>query len=88
MTYSCRICGTALEQFMSFGEMPIANGFLTPNEFKSEYFFELKPGFCESCFTYRPTFWRLVIRDRAHARTKSAEPPPVSFFGQTWLQEL
>ena len=36
---------------MSFGEMPIANGFLTPNEFKSEYFFELKPGFCESCFT-------------------------------------
>ena len=44
MTYSCRICGTALEPFMSFGEMPIANGFLTPEEFKSEYFFELKPG--------------------------------------------
>ena len=51
MTYSCRICGTALEPFMSFGEMPIANGFLTPDKFKSEYFFELKPGFCESCCT-------------------------------------
>ena len=44
MANSCRICGTALEPFMSFGEMPIANGFLTPAEFKSEYFFELKPG--------------------------------------------
>ena len=51
MIYSCRICGTDLEPFMSFGEMPIANGFLTPAEFKSEYFFELKPGFCESCST-------------------------------------
>lgn len=51
MTYSCRICGAALEPFMSFGEMPIANGFLTPAEFESEYFFELKPGFCESCST-------------------------------------
>ena len=51
MTYSCRICGTALDPFMSFGEMPIANGFLTPAKFNSEYFFELKPGFCEICST-------------------------------------
>lgn len=51
MTYSCRICGTELMPFMSFGQMPIANGFLTPAEFESEYFFELKPGFCESCST-------------------------------------
>jgi len=36
---------------MSFGEMPIANGFLTPAKFNSEYFFELKPGFCEICST-------------------------------------
>ena len=53
MIYNCRICGTDLEPFMSFGEMPIANGFLTPAEFKSEYFFELKPGFCESCSTFQ-----------------------------------
>jgi methylation protein EvaC len=34
---------------MSFGRMPIANGFLTTEEVKDEYFFELAPAFCESC---------------------------------------
>jgi len=34
---------------MSFGRMPIANGFLTPEQFADEYFFELKVGFCEHC---------------------------------------
>ena len=38
---------------MSFGRMPIANGFLTPSEFANEYFFELKPAFCESCGTFQ-----------------------------------
>ncbi|MEK9628832.1 MAG: class I SAM-dependent methyltransferase [Nitrospinota bacterium] len=51
MKYTCRICDTSLEPFMSFGKMPIANGFLTPDDFASEYFFELKPGFCENCST-------------------------------------
>jgi methylation protein EvaC len=34
---------------MSFGRMPIANGFLTPDQFDGEYFFELKVGFCSQC---------------------------------------
>ena len=34
---------------MSFGRMPIANGFLTPEQFQEEYFFELKAGFCPIC---------------------------------------
>lgn len=34
---------------MSFGKMPIANGFLTPNQYTEEYFFELKVGFCPKC---------------------------------------
>jgi len=34
---------------MSFGRMPIANGFLTTSEIPSEYFFELAPAFCERC---------------------------------------
>lgn len=34
---------------MSFGKMPIANGFLTPDQFAEEYFFELQVGFCEQC---------------------------------------
>jgi methylation protein EvaC len=34
---------------MSFGKMPIANGFLKPDQVKDEYFFELAPAFCEKC---------------------------------------
>jgi methylation protein EvaC len=45
----CLVCGAAIEPFMSFGKMPIANGFLTPNQFAQEYFFELKVGFCPKC---------------------------------------
>ena len=46
---SCLICERSVEPFMSFGKMPIANGFLTPEEFSDEYFFELKVAFCENC---------------------------------------
>ena len=34
---------------MSFGRMPIANGFLSPDQFADEYFFELQVAFCPSC---------------------------------------
>ena len=45
----CRICDTPIEAFMSFGRMPIANGFLTAEEVSEEYFFELAPAFCGNC---------------------------------------
>jgi len=45
----CRICGSAIEAFMSFGKMPISNGFLRPDEFDNEYFFELAPAICGNC---------------------------------------
>lgn len=38
---------------MSFGRMPIANGFLMPEQFRDEYFFELKPAFCPECLTFQ-----------------------------------
>jgi methylation protein EvaC len=46
---NCRICGSAIEAFMSFGKMPIANGFLTPDQIPNEYFFELAPAYCANC---------------------------------------
>ncbi len=46
---ACRSCGSRVEAFISFGKMPIANAFLTPEEFKDEYFFELQVGFCPTC---------------------------------------
>ncbi len=45
----CLICQTCYEPFTSFGRMPIANGFLTAEQFDEEYFFELRVGFCPSC---------------------------------------
>lgn len=46
---SCRVCNSKIEPFMSFGKMPIANGFLTPEQIPNEYFFELAPAFCSHC---------------------------------------
>tara|TARA_B110000503_G_scaffold85544_1_gene130160 strand:+ start:218 stop:1417 length:1200 start_codon:yes stop_codon:yes gene_type:complete len=42
---NCKISGLALKPFMSFGEMPIANGFLKKKEFKKEFFFNMEVGF-------------------------------------------
>jgi methylation protein EvaC len=46
---TCLICGAFYETFMSFGQMPIANGFLTAEQFPDEYFFELRVGHCPRC---------------------------------------
>jgi methylation protein EvaC len=45
----CRICKSSYEPFISFGKMPIANGFLRQQDFSKEYFFELATGFCPNC---------------------------------------
>lgn len=45
----CRVCDARIDAFMSFGRMPIANGFLTAKEIPDEYFFELAPAFCSVC---------------------------------------
>ncbi|MBI1867920.1 MAG: class I SAM-dependent methyltransferase [Methylocystis sp.] len=46
---SCLICKSAIEPFISFGRMPIANGFLTKEQFAVEPFYELATGFCKTC---------------------------------------
>lgn len=45
----CLICHAPIQPFISFGKMPIANGFLSRKEFADEYFFELRVAFCEHC---------------------------------------
>jgi methylation protein EvaC len=49
----CRICQHAIDAFLTFGRMPIANGFLLPDQFRDEFFFELKPAFCDRCLTFQ-----------------------------------
>ena len=43
----CKILKTEINPFMTFGKMPIANGFLTKENFDSEFFFNLDVGFSE-----------------------------------------
>jgi methylation protein EvaC len=45
----CLICRSPIAPFISFGRMPIANGFLRPEEFATEHFFDLKIAFCGHC---------------------------------------
>jgi methylation protein EvaC len=49
----CRVCGARIAAFMSFGRMPIANGFLNDEEIPSEHFFELAPAFCSQCSMFQ-----------------------------------
>lgn len=46
---SCLICNKDIQNVISFGKMPIANGFLSKDQFKDEYYFELKTAFCPNC---------------------------------------
>jgi len=41
----CKITREKIKPFMSFGKMPIANGFLYQKNFKKEFFFDLEVGF-------------------------------------------
>ena len=43
----CKLSGKKINPFMSFGKMPLANGFLNENEFKTEYFYKMEVGFSE-----------------------------------------
>ena len=45
----CRVCDARIDAFMSFGRMPIANGFLPTSKIANEYLFELAPAFCDAC---------------------------------------
>ena len=47
----CRVCANKINPFVSFGKMPIANGFLEKEQFENEYFFELATAFCDRCYS-------------------------------------
>jgi methylation protein EvaC len=49
----CRVCNAPISAFMSFGRMPIANGFLNDDEIRNEYFFELAPAVCSQCSMFQ-----------------------------------
>lgn len=76
---ACLVCETPIEPFLSFGRMPIANGFLTPDQFASEYFFELAVAHCPNCSMVQLS--ELVDRERMFHEN-------YAFFSSTsaWMQ--
>lgn len=51
MKKKCRVCNVDIEEFMSLGQMPIANAFVKEDKKNKQFFYNLKIGFCEKCFT-------------------------------------
>lgn len=49
----CRCCGFPIKESMTFGQMPIANAFISPSASYDEYFFEMSTAFCTNCNTYQ-----------------------------------
>ena len=43
----CKITNKVIEPFMSFGNMPIANGFIHKENFNKEFFFKMEVGFSD-----------------------------------------
>jgi methylation protein EvaC len=43
----CKITNKPIKPFMSFGKMPIANGFIEEKNFSKEFYFEMEVGFSE-----------------------------------------
>jgi len=44
---NCKITNKKINPFMSFGKMPIANGFIEKKDFDNEFFFNMEVGFSE-----------------------------------------
>ena len=45
----CLICNNDIAPFISYGDMPIANGFLTKEKFNDEYYFHMQVAHCVKC---------------------------------------
>ena len=43
----CKVTNNKIEPFMSFGKMPIANGFIEKKDFNNEFFYNMEVGFSE-----------------------------------------
>lgn len=52
-THACLICGTPIRPFMTFGPMPLGNGFRRPEDTRPEYRFEMEPAVCPACTTFQ-----------------------------------
>ena len=72
----CKITNKLIKPFMSFGKMPLANGFLDEKQFKSEFFFEMEVGFSEELSLFQLNDYpkpELMFNERYPFYTGSSE---------------
>ncbi len=49
----CKVSKSKIKPFISFGKMPMANGFLKKKDFKKEFFYKLEAGFNKKNFLFQ-----------------------------------
>ena len=49
----CKFSKSKLRPFMSFGKMPMANGFLSKKDFHKEFFYDLEVGFNQKNYLFQ-----------------------------------
>ncbi len=49
----CKVCKSKINSFLSFGKMPMANGFLNKKDFKKEFYYKLEVGFCKKDYLFQ-----------------------------------
>tara|TARA_B100001059_G_C17265508_1_gene301034 strand:+ start:19 stop:408 length:390 start_codon:yes stop_codon:yes gene_type:complete len=49
----CKVSNKKIKTIMSFGKMPMANGFLQKKDFNKEFFYDLKVGFNEKNYLFQ-----------------------------------
>ena len=49
----CKVSGKKIIPFMSFGKMPMANGFLDEKDFNKEFFYNLEVGFSNEHYLFQ-----------------------------------
>ena len=49
----CKVSGKEISKFMTFGKMPMANGFLDKKNFNDEFFYNLEVGFSQENYLFQ-----------------------------------
>ena len=70
----CRICETECKQFLDLGKQPLANRFVSKDQFKDEEYYPMTVHFCPNCFT---------VQLGDHPSTKSVFNDEYPFFTGT-----
>ncbi|MCH7759523.1 methyltransferase domain-containing protein, partial [Patescibacteria group bacterium] len=87
---TCRVCGSkSLKKFLDLGRMPLADSFLTKNQFRKELFFPLATYLCSACNLIQlldVVHWKLIFPDE-YAFFSSASPAAVKHFTD-YAQEI